>query len=141
MATSKVNIPTDVRIQVWTEAAGRCQFNNCNKPLWYNELTLSKRNFSEMAHIIGASSNGPRGDESSEELAKDPKNIMLMCDRCHKEIDAANLQSLYPPDRLIAIMAVDVVAQIYRQSSSHIFVNVKHVHVFYTITGDSKQVI
>lgn len=105
MATSKVNIPTDVRIQVWTEAAGRCQFNNCNKPLWYNELTLSKRNFSEMAHIIGASSNGPRGSESSEELAKDPKNIMLMCDRCHKEIDAANLQSLYPPDKLIAMKA------------------------------------
>ncbi|MCP4181195.1 MAG: SAVED domain-containing protein [bacterium] len=102
----KVNIPEKVRIQVWTEAAGRCQFNNCSKPLWYNELTLNKRNFSEMAHIIGGSSNGPRGNEKSEELAKDPNNIMLMCDRCHKEIDDTVLRELYP-EKVLKTMKKD----------------------------------
>ncbi|MEM6719181.1 MAG: SAVED domain-containing protein [Bacteroidota bacterium] len=97
------NIPEKVRIQVWTEAAGRCQFNNCNRPLWYNELTLSKRNFSEMAHIIGSSEKGPRGGDQSEELAKDPDNIMLMCDRCHKEIDDTELRKLYSVERLKAM--------------------------------------
>jgi len=94
------NIPEKVRVQIWTEAAGRCQFNNCNRPLWYNELTLNQRNFSEMAHIIGSSEKGPRGGGKSEELAKDPDNIMLMCDRCHKEIDDTELRKLYPVERL-----------------------------------------
>lgn len=89
-------IPDRVRVKVWTEAAGRCQFNQCNKPLWYNELTLSERNFSEMAHIIGASEGGPRGSEQlSDELAQDPENIMLLCDRCHKEIDDLILKDNY----------------------------------------------
>ena len=94
------SIPERVKLKVWTEAAGRCQFRGCNKPLWYSELTLNERNFGEMAHIIGASEKGPRGSNRSEELAKDPNNIMLVCDRCHKEIDDSILQQLYSADEL-----------------------------------------
>ncbi|HEY9178537.1 MAG TPA: SAVED domain-containing protein [Flavipsychrobacter sp.] len=93
-------IPERVRVKVWTEAAGRCQFRGCNIPLWYSELTLNEKNFGEMAHIIGASENGPRGDDNSEELAKNPDNIMLVCDRCHKEIDDSILQELYSVNEL-----------------------------------------
>lgn len=93
---SRPSIPQKVVLQVWTEAAGRCQFNNCNKPLWYNELTLNKTNFSQIAHIIGASSDGPRGSEESENLAKDPTNLMLMCPTCHKEIDTEEFKDKYP---------------------------------------------
>lgn len=93
-------IPERVRVKVWTEAAGRCQFRGCNTPLWYCELTLNVRNFGEMAHIIGASKDGPRGGDKSEELAKDPNNIMLACDRCHKEIDDSILRNLYSADEL-----------------------------------------
>lgn len=104
MAKKNINnrpaIPERVRVKVWTEAAGRCQFRGCNKPLWYSELTLNERNFGEMAHIIGTSEKGPRGGDSSEELAKDPENIMLACDRCHKEIDDSTLQKLYSVDEL-----------------------------------------
>lgn len=89
-----------VRVKVWTEAAGRCQFRGCNSPLWYSELTLNERNFGEMAHIIGASEKGPRGGDKSKELAKDPDNIMLVCDRCHKEIDDSILRNLYSADEL-----------------------------------------
>lgn len=104
MAKKNINtrpaIPERVRVKVWTEAAGRCQFRGCNSPLWYSELTLNERNFGEMAHIIGASEKGPRGGDKSEELAKDPDNIMLACDRCHKEIDDSILRNLYSAEEL-----------------------------------------
>lgn len=85
---SKTNIPKDVQHEVWWKAAGRCEFKGCNKPLYVHGVTLDKCNISELAHIIGDSEQGPRGDkELSKVLAKDPKNIMLMCPECHKYID------------------------------------------------------
>ncbi len=87
MTKKRKHIPENVRIQVWTEAGGRCQFKGCNKPLWYNGLTLSDGNFSELAHIIGASEEGPRGNKDSEKLQDKAENIMLLCQSCHKEID------------------------------------------------------
>jgi len=100
---TRPTIPEKTKLKVWTEAAGRCQFRNCNKPLWYSELTLNERNFSELAHIVGASENGPRGNEQSQELAKNPDNIMLVCDGCHKEIDDGILKELYPVQELLAM--------------------------------------
>lgn len=96
-----VNIPEHVKLKVWTEAAGRCQFRGCNKPLWYNALTLNGAKFGEMAHIIGASEDGPRGNKRSEELAKNPDNIILLCGKDHKEVDNKLLRYLYPDDVLI----------------------------------------
>lgn len=41
-----------------------------------------------IAHIIGSSEDGPRGNaELSKALAKDPDNVMLLCDGCHRVID------------------------------------------------------
>lgn len=97
---NRPNIPEHVKIQVWTEAAGRCQFHNCNKPLWYNELTLSHTNFGQLAHIIGASEDGPRGGNKSKELAKDTNNLLLACGTCHKEIDASLTRGDYSVERL-----------------------------------------
>jgi hypothetical protein len=94
------NIPSNIRLKVWSEAAGRCQFTDCNIPLWHNTLTLGKRNFGEMAHIIGAKEGGPRGSDLSKELEKDPENIILLCDRCHKEVDGVETRKNYPVDRL-----------------------------------------
>ena len=85
---SKTNIPKDVQHEVWWKAAGRCEFKGCNKPLYKHGVTLDKCKISELAHIIADSEQGPRGDkELSKALAKDPKNIMLMCPECHKYID------------------------------------------------------
>lgn len=100
MSKKRPSIPQWIKLQVWTEAAGRCQFKNCNKPLWFNELTLNKRNFSKLAHIIGASKDGPRGNKESELLAKDPSNIMLLCSTCHDEIDDGILKDLYSVEDL-----------------------------------------
>lgn len=81
------NIPDSVKLQLWVKSAGRCEFKGCNTPVWYNGLTLSEGNFAEVAHIIGSSKDGPRGAEESEELQIDYSNLMLLCQRCHKEID------------------------------------------------------
>ncbi|MFR1275659.1 MAG: HNH endonuclease signature motif containing protein [Parabacteroides merdae] len=85
---SNTYIPKSVQHEVWWKAAGRCEFKGCNKPLYKHGVTLDECKISELAHIIGDSENGPRGDKKlSKVLAKDPKNIMLMCPECHKYID------------------------------------------------------
>lgn len=98
--TKRINIPEQIKIRVWTEAAGRCQFRNCNKPLWYNSLTLSDTKFGEFAHIIGASKDGPRGQWDSKDLQDKPENLMLLCERCHKEIDYGKNIKDYPKEVL-----------------------------------------
>ena len=80
-------IPEHTRLKLWVKAAGRCEFRGCNEPIWHNNLTLSDGNFGEVAHIIGASEDGPRGNEESADLRIDYSNLMLLCQRCHKEID------------------------------------------------------
>jgi SMODS-associated and fused to various effectors sensor domain len=97
MAARK-SIPEAIKLQLWVKSAGRCEFKGCNVPVWYNGLTLSEGNFAEFAHIIGSSKDGPRGTEQSEELQVDFNNLMLLCQRCHKEIDDHSL--MYPTELL-----------------------------------------
>lgn len=85
---SKTSIPENIKRLLWLRAAGRCEFEGCNKILYEGEITNEYGNFGELCHIIGDSSNGPRGGEESEALAKDIKNIVLMCPACHKMIDS-----------------------------------------------------
>ena len=80
-------VPQHTRLKLWVKAAGRCEFWGCNEPVWRNNLTLSDGNFGEVAHIIAASPDGPRGNEESADLRIDYSNLMLLCQRCHKEID------------------------------------------------------
>jgi hypothetical protein len=80
-------IPEETKLKLWVKTAGRCEFKGCNKPVWYNGLTLSESNFAQVAHIIGSSEDGPRGNDQSEELQIDYDNLMLLCQSCHKEID------------------------------------------------------
>lgn len=85
--TDRKNIPETTKLQLLVKSAGRCEFKGCNTPVWYNGLTLSEGNFAEVAHIIGSSKDGPRGTALSEELQLEFSNLMLLCQRCHKEID------------------------------------------------------
>ncbi len=81
------SIPETTKLRLWVAAGGRCEFKGCNEYVWQNGLTLNDGNFAEVAHIIGSSKDGPRGTEQSEELQVDFSNLMLLCQRCHKEID------------------------------------------------------
>lgn len=84
---ARKSILDTVKLQLWVKSAGRCEFKGCNTPVWNNQLTLSDGNFGEVAHIIGSSKLGARGNENSEKLQTEFSNLMLLCQRCHKEID------------------------------------------------------
>ena len=54
-------IKDSVRSMLWGTAAGRCQFNGCNRPLYKSPITTETVNISEAAHIYSFSEDGPRG--------------------------------------------------------------------------------
>lgn len=86
MSISKISEP--VRYLLWAKSAGRCEFDGCNKPLWRDNLTQIEMNFADVAHIIGDSPDGPRGDVVlSVEYCNDVANLMLMCLDHHRMID------------------------------------------------------
>lgn len=89
---------------VWARSAGRCQFDGCNADLTRHLVAGNRRaNKGYKAHIIGSSAAGPRGDAvKSKELGKDPDNVMLLCDGCHREIDKENSEK-YPEEVLRAM--------------------------------------
>lgn len=101
---SKTNIPVKVRLLLSARAAGRCQFRGCNRSLTQHQLTRHKTRFGAYAHIVADSPNGPRGDaERSPGLAKDIKNLMLLCPDCHKNVDE-NWED-FPEDLLLNMKA------------------------------------
>lgn len=101
------------RILVWGRAAGRCQYRGCGKRLDGDLVTgdLLKNN-AYLAHIVAADPGGVRGHSVlSHQLSKDPENLMLMCDSCHREID--------DPAK-IARYTVDVLHQMKREHEERI---------------------
>ncbi len=94
--TKRPPIPSNVKMELWAKAGGRCEFLGCNKPLWRDGLTFDQLNESNIAHIIAYSPNGPRGDEVlSEASATDISNLMLTCPVHHKLIDTKKYVDKY----------------------------------------------
>jgi len=94
------NIPEKVKIRLWGKAAGRCEYEGCNKPLWLDSVTKAEFNTAYIAHIIADQPNGPRGDaDKSDKLKRVLSNMMLMCDEHHRLIDKENIQG-HPVERL-----------------------------------------
>ena len=78
---------------------GKCEFRGCNNSVVEDMLTGDKSNFSNYAHIIASSENGPRGDKNlSKMLSDDENNIMVLCRNHHKDID--DFPEKYPADLL-----------------------------------------
>lgn len=95
------SIPPAVKLELWTKSGGRCEFEGCNKPLWYDGLTFAKINGSNIAHIISWTPGGPRGDKNlSEKLATDISNLMLTCPMHNHLIDNKNYIAEYSVERL-----------------------------------------
>lgn len=77
------------KLRLFASSAGFCQQPECREPLFVvageEELHVG-----EMAHIIAASDDGPRGDSSMDEDAlAQYENLILLCPRCHTTIDKA----------------------------------------------------
>jgi SMODS-associated and fused to various effectors sensor domain len=82
------HIQVAVERELWARAAGRCEFDGCNRLLFKSPVTQEKVNISEKAHIYSFSKKGPRGHGplSGKQINR-ALNLMLVCHDCHKKID------------------------------------------------------
>ena len=86
--------------KLWAKAAGRCEYDGCNKLLYKDDLTSTENNSAFVAHIVAASPDGPRGDVTqSTKLVDDIDNVMLLCNEHHRLIDHEGLAE-HPVERL-----------------------------------------
>lgn len=92
-------IPPAVQLKLWIRSGGRCQL--CNEVVYEDGFTLKEVNWSNIAHIISCSPNGPRGHKTlSKKLAQDYSNLMLMCSKHAKLIDTKPYVVKYPVEKL-----------------------------------------
>jgi hypothetical protein len=112
-------IKKEVERELWARAAGRCQFNGCNRTLYKSPVTQERVNISEKAHIYSFSEEGPRGwgpFKKNPQNLNDVGNLMLMCHDCHKKIDQDKEGEKYTAPMLIQWKA-------------------EHEHKVYIVTG------
>jgi len=95
-------IPTKLKAKLWLTSGGRCQYEDCNIPLWEDNLDYTEMNISYIAHIYGYAEGSARYDATlSPQLEKDFSNLMLMCDTHHRRIDDKETRGEYPAERLL----------------------------------------
>jgi hypothetical protein len=84
------HISAAVERELWGRAAGRCEFNDCNRLLYKSPVTQERVNIAQMAHIYSFSVDGPRGRgpfSKNTEGLNDAGNLMLVCYDCHRKVD------------------------------------------------------
>ena len=113
------------RCVLWARAAGRCEYEGCNKSLIGDLLSGAEdRNFGFVAHIVADDPSGPRGDPvRSVQLSNDVGNLMLLCHVHHKLIDVDQVHQ-HPEERLKAMKAaherrIEIVTAIDESRASH----------------------
>lgn len=75
---------------LWGRAAGRCEFEGCNKLLSKSPVTQETVNIAQNAHIWAFSADGPRGHQGVPEATLNSiDNLTLVCHACHRKIDNA----------------------------------------------------
>ncbi|PKL23530.1 MAG: HNH endonuclease [Spirochaetae bacterium HGW-Spirochaetae-3] len=85
------SIKRSIESELWGRAAGRCEFDGCNKILYRSPLTQEQVNIAEKAHIYSFSEHGARGHgifAKDKERLNSIDNLMLLCHDCHKLIDS-----------------------------------------------------
>lgn len=122
---SATNIPEKIKIRLWGKAAGRCQYEGCNTPLWLDTVTKHEFNSAYIAHVIADKPTGPRGDPIlSNQLKSEFSNLMLLCDRHHRLVDLEDIAG-HPVERLRAMKEaherrVEIVTGIETIKQSHV---------------------
>ena len=88
--------------EIWARAGGMCAHPNCGDVLYHDKELLSPTRLGEIAHNVGASADGPRGDVvRSPMLADDPENLILLCPTHHTKVDQSGAKN-YPEELLRA---------------------------------------
>lgn len=98
------HIDPKIERELWARAAGRCQFDGCNRIVYKSPVTQESVNIAEKAHIYSFSENGPRGWGPFKWNLKglnEAGNLMLVCHDCHKTIDKKKDGGQYPAPLLI----------------------------------------
>jgi hypothetical protein len=96
-------IKPEVERELWGRAAGRCQFDGCNRLLYKSPITQERANIAEKAHIYSFSPQGPRGrGPFVKDTAglNDIGNLLLVCHDCHTIIDQDKAGTRYSADVL-----------------------------------------
>ncbi|WP_405095206.1 HNH endonuclease [Micromonospora sp. NBC_01412] len=95
-ATAKCRVNPDVhsRRRLWGDSGGHCSDPTCRMYLFPDDLDVD---FGELAHIIPAMPDGPRGIPVIEMPLRERahhSNLILLCANCHTKIDKA--PAVYP---------------------------------------------
>lgn len=85
---NRKNIPSALKLRLFSASAGYCQRPDCLQPLYPREMGGNKH-IAEMAHIIPYGQAGPRHkDKNQQNIEIDSfDNLILLCPTCHTIID------------------------------------------------------
>lgn len=93
------DLSTSNKLKLVALAAGCCEFEGCGVNLFKNDDTDEPLNWSQIAHIIASSPDGPRGNNDSHKISNCLENNMLLCHKHHKLIDSD--PTAFPPEKLL----------------------------------------
>lgn len=87
---------------LWSNAAGRCSFTDCNERLTVEQAAHSApHTLGEMAHIKGKREGSNRYDETQTDKQRDSyENLILLCPNHHTLIDKPENEEIYTVDTL-----------------------------------------
>jgi hypothetical protein len=88
---------------LWSNAAGRCSFTDCNERLTVEQAAHSApHTLGEMAHIKGKKKGSNRYDETQTDEQRDSyENLILLCPNHHTLIDKPENEGIYTVDNLM----------------------------------------
>ena len=96
--------PKSIKI-LWSNAAGRCSFTNCEERLTVEQASHSAPyTLGEMAHIKGEKAGSNRYDKDQTDVLRDGyENLILLCPNHHTLIDKPENENIYDVDVLLGM--------------------------------------
>jgi hypothetical protein len=101
MPSQRKKIPQGTARMVLARSGGYCANPSCRKDLFPPIAPGRIATIDRLAHIIGQSPRGPRGDDPLPPEARDDgSNILLLCPNCHALVDGVMASDTFSPEVL-----------------------------------------